>query len=171
MNPTSIFVVAVSLACLSWGSFAAAEEKPSAAAAVSIAGMAPDAFDKLSDDAVIEFDGQRMTKKAFVAQRTMVIRRMEEAQKAIARATEFFRAQRSAFLASQDAKLKDANAKTQLYIDRELTALAALRGPDWEGKKEQALKLLDQASDASAVDQPQLVRQALELLRLPTQNP
>ena len=172
MRSHFVLVIATSLACC-WAAFAGAEDKPSAStSAVPIAGITSDAFDKLSDDAIIDVNGQRMTKKAFVTQRQSAIKQAEQkARSAAKQATTVFQAQRKAFLASQAAKLKEANAKTQAEIDRALAASAAAHGPDWEPNKKQALKLLDQAAKASGDQQTKLATQALDLLKQPVPKP
>jgi hypothetical protein len=170
MTAKFIFLATASLVC-SWTFVASAEDKPaSPPSAVSIIGMTPEAFDKLPPDATIDVNGEHMTKSEFVARRKSAMQSalknvMQKRQEWSAHAQTDFQTRRKAFLADQETKVKEANAKVQAEADRALAADAAKHGPNWEADKKQALALLDQAAKASGDEQAQLVTRALELLR------
>jgi hypothetical protein len=174
MSIKVILVAATSLAG-SWAVVASAEDKThEPSSAVSITGMTPQIFDNLPANAMVEVNGQRMTKQEFVTHRQSAIKQAEQKRReTYARVETEFQAQRKAFLASQKAKLKEANQKVQAEFDRAYAADAAAHGPNWEADKKRALKLLDQAAKASGQEQVQLVTQALDLLKpvSPQQHP
>lgn len=172
MRAKFVLIFVTSLACC-WTVLAAAKEKPSKSApAVSITGIAPEAFDKLPGNATILVNGKQMTKAAFVAQRESAFKQTEQkARAAASNGMAAFQKRREAFLAGQAAKLKEANAKTQAETDKELAAVTAAQGDGWEANKKQALDLLEQAAKASGPEQEKLATQALGLLKQPVPKP
>jgi hypothetical protein len=85
----------------------------------------------------------------------------QKMQEAAARTETEFRAERKAFLASQEAKIKEANEKAQAWVARAIAAEVAAHGPNWEATQKQAFELLDRAEKASGKEQERLVTEAL----------
>ena len=156
---------------------AIAEEKPTAPAAVSAKDLTREQFHALPADAVIEINGESITKSAFQARN---IKAVEEAAKRLpelrARARAQSDARRKVFLerrgscGSQQesdkraAELAEANKKAEAEIARLVAADAAKHGPNWAARKKQAAELLEQAAKASPLERSELEKQADELL-------
>ena len=164
MGSKLISLVAIALV-YGWAAVASAEDKGNPSSAVSIIGMTLQTFEGLPADAMIEVNGQRMTKIDFIARKlTAIMDAEQKMQEAAARAETDFQAQRKAFLASQEAKLKEANEKAQAVIARAIAADAAAHGANWKATQKQAFELLDRAGKASGKEQKRLVTEALHLL-------
>jgi hypothetical protein len=135
---------------------------------VSAQQLTKDQFMALPPEAVIDFGGKRMTKRAFLIERA---RALEQANKTLqdtrAHAKQEFAARRKAFLAAEQAQLKAANLKVQAEINGLLAADAAAHGPNWEARKKQAAALLKQAASAQFLRRQQLEKRAAELLATP----
>ncbi len=104
-------------------------------------------FMALPPETVINFKGERMTKADFLKRRLV---QSEQAQKRVeemkAKAQKEAEARRAAFLQEEQSKLEGANKKVQAEIDRLVAANNASHGADWQERKRQAAKLLDEAS-------------------------
>jgi hypothetical protein len=125
-------------------------------------------FKALSPDAVIESDGERMTKREFIERRTKALERaINEMHGARAKTEAEFEAKRKAFLDSERAKLEEANKKVQDEIARLVAADAAAHGANWEARKRQAADLLQQAKRATSMERSALEKQAADLLAPP----
>jgi len=73
--------------------------------------MTSQIFEGLPADAMIEVNGQRMTKSEFIARRqTAILDAERKMREAAAHAATEFQVERKAFFASQEAKLKDADS-------------------------------------------------------------
>ena len=127
--------------------------------------ITPQQFQALSPDAMIEVDGQRMSKRDFIASRLAAIRE-ERAKMAEARAQAeaSFERRRKAFLDQQNAELAQANQKVQAEIDRLRSADAAAHGPNWDARRKQAGDLLAQAAKTLPAERARLEKQASDLL-------
>ena len=140
---------------------AIAEEKPTAPAAVSAKDLTREQFHALPADAVIEINGESITKSAFQARN---IKAVEEAAKRLpelrARARAQSDARRKALLDKRAAELAEANKKAEAEIATD----AAKHGPNWAARKKQAAELLEQAAKASPLERSELEKQADELL-------
>ena len=143
---------------------AIAEEKPTAPAAVSAKDLTRE-FHALPPDAVIEINGESITKSAFQARN---IKAVEEVAKRLpelrARARAQSDARRKVFLDKRAAELAEANKKAEAEIARLVAADAAKHGPNWAARKKQAAELLEQAAKASPLERSELEKQADELL-------
>jgi len=104
-------------------------------------------FQALPPEAMIDFKGKRMTKADFLnnrsAQAEQFQKRLEELK---AKAQEEAEARRTAFLQDEKNKLEEGNKKVQAEIDRLVAADNASHGPDWQERKRQAAKLLEDAA-------------------------
>jgi hypothetical protein len=111
---------------------AIAEEKPTAPAAVSAKDLTREQFHALPPDAVIEINGESITKSAFQARN---IKAVEEVAKRLpelrARARAQSDARRKVFLDKRAAELAEANKKAEAEIARLVAADAAKHGPNW----------------------------------------
>ena len=159
-------IVAVAAGLASTASvIAIAEEKPTAPAAVSAKDLTREQFQALPPDAVIEINGESITKSAFQARN---IKAVEEAAKRLpelrARARAQSDARRKVFLDKRAAELAEANKKAEAEIARLVAADAAKHGPNWAARKKQAAELLEQAAKASPIERSELEKQADELL-------
>jgi hypothetical protein len=157
--------VAAALAC---GApvVATGQEKPAnVAAAVSAKDLTREQFQALPPDAVIEINGERITKSAFQARN---VKAVEEAAKRLpelrARARAEFEAQRKVLLDKRAAELAEGNKRIKEEVNRLVAADAAAHGPNWEARKKQAAELLDQAAKASPTERSALEKQAADLL-------
>jgi len=145
-------IVAVAAGLASTASvIAIAEEKPTAPAAVSAKDLTREQFQALPPDAVIEINGESITKSAFQARN---IKAVEEAAKRLPelRARAQSDARRKALLDKRAAELAEANKKAEAEIARLLAADAAKHGPNWAARKKQAAELLEQAAKASPTE-------------------
>lgn len=145
-------IVAVAAGLASTASvIAIAEEKPTAPAAVSAKDLTREQFQALPADAVIEINGESITKSAFQARN---IKAVEEAAKRLPelRARAQSDARRKALLDKRAAELAEANKKAEAEIARLLAADAAKHGPNWAARKKQAAELLEQAAKASPTE-------------------
>jgi colicin import membrane protein len=144
---------------------AIAEEKPTAPTAVSAKDLTREQFHALPADAVIEINGESITKSAFQARN---IKAVEEAAKRLpelrARARAQSDARRKALLEKRAAELAEANKKAEAEIARLVDADTAKHGPNWAARKKQAAELLEQAAKASPTERSELEKQADELL-------
>jgi hypothetical protein len=145
---------------------ATAQEKPANAAAVVAAkDLTREQFRELAADAVIEINGERITKSAFQAR---AMKAVEEAAKRLpalrARAKTESEARRKALLNKRAAALAEANKKVEAEVSRLVSADAAAHGPDWEVRKKRVADLLDQAAKASPTERSALEKQADDLL-------
>jgi len=115
--------------------------------AVSAEKLTKEQFMALPPEAMIDFKGERMTKADFLkkrsAQAEQFQKRLEELK---AKAQEEAEARRTAFLQDEKNKLEEANKKVQTEIDRLVAADNASHGPDWQERKRQAAKLLEEAA-------------------------
>ena len=104
-------------------------------------------FQALPPEAMIDFKGERLTKADFLkkrsAQAEQFQKRLEELK---AKAQEEAEARRTAFLQDEKNKLEEGNKKVQAEIDRLVAADNASHGPDWQERKRQAAKLLEDAA-------------------------
>jgi hypothetical protein len=160
--------VAPITAALVCGSLAAAnaQERPAtAASAISAKDLTREQFQALAPDAVIEINGERITKSAFQARN---IKALEEAAKQVqdlrARSLAEFEAQRKAVIDKQKAALADANKKVEDEVNRLVAADAAAHGPNWEARRKQAAELLTRAESATPTERSALEKQAADLL-------
>jgi colicin import membrane protein len=143
-----------------------AQERPAtAAAAISAKDLTPEQFKALAPDAVIEINGERITKSAFQARNTKAI---EEAAKKVqdrrARLQAEFEARRKALIEKQKAAQAEANKKFEAEVNRLVAADAAAHGPNWEARKKQAAELFHRAESAQPIERSALEKQAADLL-------
>jgi hypothetical protein len=143
------------------------QEKP-ATAPIPAQSLSREQFKALPSDALIEINGQRMSKGEFLERNRNAI---EEAAKKAAelrvRSENEFKAYRKSRLEQDTAALEEANKKVQTEVGRRVAADIAAHGSDWEARKKQAIELLNKASQASSAERAQLVKQTIELLGLP----
>jgi hypothetical protein len=149
-----------------WAATAGAEDRAgSASSAVSITDMTPEQFKALALDAMIDINGEHITKRAFLARREStaaeVLRKMQRWK---ARAETEFEASRRAFLDREQAKLEEKNKRGREEANRLAVAYAAAQGTNWEARKKQAFELLDQAVKAEGEERAQLAKRAADLL-------
>jgi hypothetical protein len=131
MDRKFIALVATTLVC-GWVVVARAEDKAGPASSpVPITGMTRQTFEALAPDATIEVNGERITKREFIARRQSVIKEIaQKMQERNARAEAEFAAHRKAFLDSEKAKLEEDNKKVQAEVARLVAAnAAASKGP------------------------------------------
>jgi hypothetical protein len=143
-----------------------AQEKPAnAAAAISAKDLTREQFQALAPDAVIEINGERITKSELQARN---VKAVEEAAKQVqelrARSLAEFEARRRAFIDKRKAALAEANKKFEAEVSRLVAADAAAHGPNWEARKKQAAELLDRAEHADPTERSTLEKQAADLL-------
>ncbi len=142
-----------------------AEDKASSSSVASANALTPEQFKALSPDAMIEIDGERMTKGAFIESRTKALEQaINQMRDAKAKSEAAYEAQRKAFLDGETAKLEEANKKVEAEIARLLAADAAAHGPNWESRKNEAAALLKDAATAPPDQRPQLEKKASDLL-------
>lgn len=163
-------VAALAFGGLSFGvgfavSSAHAEDQAGRAGPIAAQDLTPQQFEALPPTAIIEIDGKPLTKAEFQARRQMAIRRAFEAMKEQrSRIAAEFAAQRQAFLDQEKTRLDAANRKVQEEVDRLRAADAALHGPNWDARRDQAAALLKQASTAAPPEQSRLEKEAADLL-------
>ena len=130
--------------------------------------MTREQFQALPPDAVIEINGETITKSAFRARN---VKAVEEAAKRLpelrARARAQSDARRKAFLDKRAAELAEANKKVEAEVAKLVAADAAKHGPNWEARKKQAADLLERAAKASPLERSELEKQADNLLAPP----
>jgi hypothetical protein len=160
-----VVLITAALVC---GSLVAAnaQEKPAnAASAIFAKELTREQFQALAPDAVIDINGERITKSAFQARN---IKAVEEAAKHVqdlrARSLTEFDARRKALIERQQAALAEANKKVEAEVARLVAADAAAHGPNWQARKKQAAELLDQAARATPTERSALEKQAADLL-------
>jgi colicin import membrane protein len=147
---------------------ATAQEKPTnAAAAVAAKDLTREQFQALPPDAVIEINGERMTKGAFQARNIKAIEEAKRLPQLRERARAESQARRKALLDKRAAALAKANKKVEAEVNRLVSADAAAHGPDWEARKKRAADLLDEAAKASPIERSALEKQAADLLAPP----
>jgi hypothetical protein len=144
---------------------AIAEEKPTAPAAVSAKDLTREQFQALPADAVIEINGESITKSAFQARN---IKAVEEAAKRLpelrARERTESNARRNVLLDKRAAELAEANKKAEAEVAKLVAADAAKHGPNWEARKKQAADLFERAAKATPTERSDLLKQAADLL-------
>jgi hypothetical protein len=127
--------------------------------------LTPQQFEALPPTAVIEIDGKPLTKGEFQARRELAIKRAFEAMKEKrSRVAAEFAGQRQTFLDQEKAQLDAANRNVQDEAARLRAADAALHGPNWDARRDQAAALLKQAATAAPLEQSRLEKQAADLL-------
>ena len=156
-------VAAFACAC---PTLADAEEKANVpSSAVVAATLTRQQFEALPPTAMIEVDGQRMSKEEFLKRRlTDLNRAIKQMEDWKSRAEAEFAAYRKAFLDGEKAKLDEANKKVHAEVDRLLAADAAAHGPEWDARKKQAAALLTNSAAADPQQRSQLEKQAADLL-------
>jgi len=124
-------------------------------------------FVALPPEAVIDFDGRRMTKRNFIRERA---REAEQAghQMRLAKveARHEFERRRAAFLADERAKLEAANREVRAEVNRLIAAENAVHGANWQNRKRQAAVLLAEAAKAPTERRLDLEKRAAGLLGL-----
>src|SRR5215469_10732595 len=99
------------------------EDKASSSSAIPGSALTREQFETLSPDAVIEIDGERISKREFIERRTkaleQAINKMREMR---AKSEAEFEARRKAFLDAEQAKLGEANEKVQAEAERLVAA-------------------------------------------------
>jgi len=142
MKCKAVFSIAALLLCLCQ---CGCSQEP---AAVPADKLTKEQFQALPPEAMIDFKGERMTKANFLkkgsVQAEQFQKRLEELK---AKAKEQAEARRTAFLQEEQAKLAEANQKVQAEIDRLVAADNASHGADWQERKKQAAKLLEEAKE------------------------
>jgi hypothetical protein len=141
------------------------EKATSATAAILGKDLTREQFQALPPDAVIDINGERITKTAFQARN---VKAVEEAAKQLqnlrSRARAAFEAGRKAILDKRAAALADANKKVEAEIAKLVAADAATHGPNWEARKKQAADLFDKAAKATPTETSALYKQGADLL-------
>ncbi len=121
----------------------AQEKSTNDAAAISAKDLTREQFQALAPDAVIEINGERITKSAFQERNAKAV---EEAAKQLqdirAQSLAAFEARRKALLDKRAAALAEANKKVETEVAKLIAADAARHGPNWEARKKQAADLL-----------------------------
>ena len=165
MRWNAVVALVAALACSCAASAQAEDQTARPPAPASVPALTPQQFEALPPTAVIEVDGMRITKEAFQTRREAALNKAFESMKAQrSRAAAEFAAARKAFLDGEKATLDEANKKVQAELDRLRSADAALHGPNWDARREQAAVLLKQAAAADPVEQSRLEKQAADLL-------
>jgi hypothetical protein len=122
-------------------------------------------FMALQPEAVIDFNGTRMTKRDYLLERA---RALEQGAKQIqarrAHADQRFEARRKAFLDAQRAKLEEYNKKVQAEVDRLVAADVAKHGSNWQARRKQAVQILDEAAKVAPEQRSELEKRANDLL-------
>ncbi len=141
-----------------------AAEKP-VDAAISAKDLTREQFEALAPDAVIEINGERITKGEF---QTRGRKAVEEAAKRLpelqARARAESEARRKALLDKRATALAEANKKVEAEAAKLTAADAAKHGPNWEARKKQAADLFEKAAKATPTERSELLKQAADLL-------
>jgi hypothetical protein len=160
-------IIPVTTAVLCGSQFAAAAEEgqqnPSPAIAANE--LTREQFQALPADAVIEINGERITKSAFrernVKAVAETVKRLQTLQ---ARWRTTFEMRRKALLDERVAALAEANKKVEAEIAKLVAADAAAHGPNWEARKKQAADLFEKAAKATPTERSDLLKQAAALL-------
>jgi hypothetical protein len=122
-------------------------------------------FEALSPDAMIAVNGERMTKREFLTRKAR--ERAEMVQKIIEMREEsrqLVEAKRRAFLATQQAKLDEANAVARVAAQRLRAQETVARAPDYNARVLQGVELLKRAKTASPEELARIQAQAREIL-------
>lgn len=144
---------------------AGAEHQGGSSSVISASALTGEQFKALSPDAVIEIDGERMTKREFIERRTKALEQAIDKVKEIRTEAETqFEARRKAFLDAEQAKLEQANKKIENEVAQLVAADDAAHGPNWEARKKQALDILQRARRATPLERSALEKQAADLL-------
>jgi hypothetical protein len=144
---------------------ASAEDKASPSSVIPGSALTRDQFKALSPDAMIEVDGERMSKREFIERRTKALEKaLSNVQEMRAKAEAELEARRKAFLEAEKAKLEEANKKVRAEVERLVADDDAAHGPNWEARKKQAAALLKEAATASPNQRSQLEKKASDLL-------
>jgi hypothetical protein len=160
MQPKFIFLIAMVIC--GWATLANAEDKSMNSSPVSISGMTQQTFDALAPDAMLNVNGELISKNAFIAGRQAAAEELIKKMQATKAAAETeFAAHRKTFLDNQQSGLDADNEKARVEADR---LVSAAQGPNWEARKKQAFELLDQATKASGDEREQLAKKAVDLL-------
>ena len=143
-----------------------AQEKPAdEVSAISAKDLTREQFLALAPDAVIEINGERITKSAFQERNA---KGLEEAARQLqdirARAQVAFNAWRKALLDQRKAAIAEANKKAEAEVAKLVAADAAKHGPNWEARKKQAADLFERAAKATPTERSDLLKQAADLL-------
>jgi hypothetical protein len=148
----------------------ASAEETTRPAVFSVTTPTPQQFEALPPDAVLDINGERITKREFLTRRLRAYdAAMKKVQEARARAEAEFAAHRKALLDAQEAKLKENNQRVQAEIDRLVAADNAIHGPDWQARRRQAADLMQQASKASSSqEREELEKRAADLVLTPS---
>jgi len=102
-------------------------------------------FEALPPDALIDLNGERITKHDFLARTTKALEEAtQRSQEANSRAEDEFEQRRKTFIDDQNAALAEANEK----INRLVAADTSAHGADWLTRKKQAAELINQAENA-----------------------
>ena len=165
MTSTAIIALVAVLSC-GQAALAQAEEQPKGPSAPdSVAALTPQQFEALPPTAIIEIDGRRLTKEAFLSRREAALDRAFDRMKAQRiRAAAEFAAARKTFLASEKMTLDEANKKVFAEAERLRSTDADQHGPNWDARRAQATALLKLAASADPVDRSRLEKQAADLL-------
>lgn len=165
MRSNAVIALVALLGC-GHAALALAEDQPKGPSAPdSVAALTPQQFEALPPTAVIEVDGRRITKEAFLSRREAALNRAFDKMKAQrGRAAAEFAAARKAFLDGEKATLDEANRKVFAEVERLRSADADQHGPNWDARRAQAAALLRQSAAADPVEQSQLEKQAADLL-------
>ena len=167
MASKRVVAIAAMLLC---GSLLAAnaqeqEKSATASAAISAKDLTREQFQALAPDAVIEINGERITKRDFQARNVKAVEESAEQLRDLrARSLAEFEARRKAVTDKRKAALAEANKKVEDEIHRLVAADAAMYGPNWEVRKKQAAELLHQAEGAAPTERSALEKQAADLL-------
>ncbi len=157
--------VTAALLCSSLVAANAQDKIANEASAISAKELTREQFQALAPDAVIEINGERITKSAFQERNA---EGLEEAAKQLqdirAQSLAAFEARRKALLDKQAAVLAEANKKVETEVAKLVAADAAHHGPNWEARKKQAADLLDQAAKAAPAERSALEKRAADLL-------
>jgi hypothetical protein len=160
-----IFFPATAALVLGWAAMAGAEEKASSSSVVPASALTREQFKALAPDAMIEIDGERISKREFIERRVKALEKSaNQAREMKAKAEAELEARCMAFLDAEKAKLEEANKKVEAEIARLVAADAAAHGPNWEAHKKQAAALLKEAETAPPDQRSQLEKKASDLL-------
>lgn len=163
-----IIPITAALMCCSLLSANAQDKPTTAATAISAKDLTREQFAALAPDAVIEINGERITKREFQARITKAGQEAAKHRQDLrARSLAEFEARRKALIDKRKAALADANKKVEDEVNRLVAADAAAHGPNWEARKKQAAELLDRAKSATSNERSTLEKQAADLLARP----
>ena len=164
MRKNAVTALIAAVAC-GFAALAHADEQTRASTPAAAAALPLQQFEALPPSAVIEVDGQKITKAEFQTQREAALKRAFEEMKAgRSRAAAEFAAKRKAFLDGEKATLDTANKQVLAEVDRLRSTDAASHGPDWDARREQAAALLKQAATAEPTERSRLEKDADDLL-------